>query len=205
MELWQIKEHLNSRAEEVCSYLLSAGVKVGNRWTCGDVHNTPPKDKRKGGSLIIDLTGAKVGRWKDFQSSEGGGSLIDLWMACRSVDFKTALGQIREHFNLGEPERVQRKASPENKWERTSLQKREAEPPGERQDLGWLLQPLAEGSKVWKWLTVERGISPETLSLYRVGQYVRKDKETGAEQHFAIFPFYNHDNEWSCKCRESEP
>jgi len=203
MELWQIKQHLNDRAEEVCTYLLPAGMKVGNRWTCGDVRNTPPKDKRKGGSLIIDLSGAKVGRWKDFQSSDGGGSLIDLWMACHGIDFKTALGEIRQHYNLGEPERVQRKASPESKWERAGLQKREAEPPGERQDLGWLFQPLEEGSKVWKWLTVERNISPETLSLYRVGQYVRKDKETGKEQHFAVFPFFNQSNELELlKCRD---
>lgn len=206
MELWEIKEHLNARAEEVCVYLLPAGVKVGNRWTCGDVHNTPPKDKHKGGSLIIDLTGATVGRWKDFQSGEGGGSLIDLWMAVRSVDFKTALGQIRQHFNLGEPEKVKPKASPESKWERVGMGgKAAAKPSGERQDLSWLIQPLAEGSKVWKWLVEERDISTETLSLYRVGQYTRKDKDTGAEQHFAVFPFYNRANELELvKCRDIE-
>jgi twinkle protein len=206
MELWEIKQLLNQRAEEVCAYLLPAGVKVGNRWSCGDIHNAPPKDKAKGGSLIIDLTGTKAGRWKDFQSSEGGGSLIDLWMSCRSVDFKTALAEIRKHFNLGEAEQVPRKPSPENKWERVRGEaKQPAKPAGERQDLSWLLQPLAEGSKVWKWLTDGRGISPGVLSLYRVGQYVRKDKETGKELHFVVFPFYNQADELELvKCRDVE-
>jgi hypothetical protein len=174
MELWEIKQLLNQRAEEVCAFLLPAGVKVGNRWSCGDIHNAPPKDKVKGGSLIIDLTGTKAGRWKDFQSSEGGGSLIDLWMACRAVDFKTALAEIRKHFNLEESEQVPRKPCPESRWERVRIDaKQPSKPAGERQDVSWLLQPLAEGSKVWTWLTDGRGISPSVLSLYRVGQYVR--------------------------------
>ena len=205
MELLEIKQFLNQNAEKVCAFLLPAGFKVGNRWTCGDVHNTPPSDKSKGGSLIVDLDGEKVGRWKDFQSSEGGGSLIDLWMAAQSVDFKTALREIREHFNLGEPERVQRKASPENKWERVDSRKRAAEQSGERQDLSWRLQPLEKGSKVWKWLTETRGIYPEILEDYRIAQYVRKDKDTGAEQHFVVFPFYNYANELELvKCRDIE-
>ena len=203
MELWEIKQFLNQNAEKVCEHLLPAGFRNGDRWTCGDVHNTPPSDKRKGGSLIVDLDGEKVGRWKDFQSSEGGGSLIDLWMAARSVDFKTALREIREHFNLSEPERVQRKPSPESKWERVDSRKKSADKSGERQDLSWLLQPLAKGSKVWKWLTETRGIDPVVLDDYRIAQYVRKDKETGEEQHFVCFPFYNYENELELvKCRD---
>jgi len=205
MELWEIKQFLNQNADKVCEYLLPAGFRNGNRWTCGDVHNSPPSDKAKGGSLIVDLDGEKVGRWKDFQSSEGGGSLIDLWMAARSVDFKTALKEIRQHFNLAKSERGQRKPSPENRWERVDGRKRAAEQSGERQDLSWLLQPLTEGSKVWKWLTETRGISKEILSDYGISQYVRKDKESGEEQHFVCFPFYNQADELELvKCRDIE-
>ncbi|MBC8378254.1 MAG: AAA family ATPase [Planctomycetes bacterium] len=205
MELLEIKQFLNQNAERVCEHLLPAGFRNGNRWTCGDVHNTPPSDKSKGGSLIVDLDGEKVGRWKDFQSSEGGSSLIDLWMAAQSVDFKTALREICQQFNLAEPERVQRKASPENKWERVDSRKRAAEQSGERQDLSWRLQPLKKDSKVWKWLTETRGIYPEILEDYRIAQYVRKDKDTGAEQHFVVFPFYNYANELELvKCRDIE-
>jgi hypothetical protein len=63
MEIWQIKDYMNQRVEEVCSSLLPAGFRVGNHWTCGDVHNTASKDKRKGGSIKVDLTGPAVGRW----------------------------------------------------------------------------------------------------------------------------------------------
>jgi len=204
MEMWEIKQFLNQNAEAVCAHLLPAGRRVNDRWTCGDVHGTPPKDRRKGGSLVIDLTGPKVGRWKDFQSSDGGGSLIDLWMACRAVDFKTALGEIREHFSLAEPERAKPKASPEGRWERvTGGTKPAAKATGAREDLSWLLQPLVEGGKVWNWLVEQRQILPGVLSLYEVGQYVRKDKDTGVEQHFVCFPFFNQKRELELvKCRD---
>lgn len=202
MQVWEIKDFLNNRAEEVCALLLSNGFRRGNHWTCGDVFNAPPKDKAKGGSLVVDLTGSHVGRWKDFQSSDGGGSLIDLWMACKRVDFKTALAEIRAQWNL--PDNVQpRRDPPDRKWDRVGSEKKK--PAGGRADLGWLMQPLDPAGKVFKWFTKTRGISPEVLEEYRICQYVRKDKETGEEQFFAVFPFYNQAGELELlKCRDVE-
>jgi twinkle protein len=203
MELWEIKQFLNQRAEEVCQLLLPAGFRKGNRWTCGDVMNTPPSDKRNGGSLIVDLEGSTAGRWHDFAAGTHGNSLIDLWMLNRGVEFPEALKQIRAEFGLeggegrvsGVGGRTPQRPNPEKRWEKVSGHKEAEKPRGKAVDLSWICKPLEEDSEVWKWLVNERGISTDTLELYRVGQYVRHDKETGKDQHFVVFPFYNAKNE----------
>lgn len=207
MELWEIKQFLNGRAEEVCQLLLPSGFRNGHRWTCGDVHNTPPKDKNTGGSLIVDLEGERAGRWHDFSTQEHGSSLIDLWMASRGVDFVKALKEIKEQFGLSDSipgENRTPRPNPEKRWEKTSGHKAAEKPRGEPKDLSWCCKPLDEDSEVWNWLVNVRGISPETLEFYKVGQNVFPDKNNPEViHHCAAFPFYNADNVLELvKCRD---
>ncbi|WP_375599080.1 toprim domain-containing protein [Devosia sp. Naph2] len=67
---------LAQRAEAVCKYYLSNGVRCGNYWLVGDVKNCP------GRSLFVRLTGPEsgrgaAGRWSDAATGEFG-DLLDV-------------------------------------------------------------------------------------------------------------------------------
>jgi hypothetical protein len=82
----RIKELLRDRVAELAPYLFPNGKRDGNHWCVGDITGTPGK------SFKICIAGEKAGLWGDFaDSGEHSRSLLDLWMAARNVDFKTAL------------------------------------------------------------------------------------------------------------------
>jgi hypothetical protein len=87
----RIKLLLRERVEEVARYLFPSGKRIGNHWCVGDITGTPGK------SFKICLTGDKAGLSGDFaESGKHCRSLLDLWMAARNVDFKTALREAAE-------------------------------------------------------------------------------------------------------------
>lgn len=180
----QIKDMLNQRAEAVCSFLLPAGHRRGHQWTVGDIRNTPPKSKAQGGSLNIELDGGKVGVWADFADvGMRGGNLLDLWMKARQVDFKTALHEARDFLGIREDHGLQRPSQ--------SVRKSTPPAPKATSD-AWALQftPVNEGSVVWKWLTEKRGLQPQTIRAYQVGEKEVRQKEGPARQ-CVVFPSYN--------------
>jgi hypothetical protein len=87
----RIKALLRERIEEVARYLFPNGKPQGNHWCVGDITGAPGK------SFKICIAGPKAGLWGDFAESEKHSrSLLDLWMAARNVDFKTALPEAAE-------------------------------------------------------------------------------------------------------------
>src|SRR6266567_453904 len=82
----RVKESLRGRVEELARYLFPRGQREGGHWCVGDITGAP------GNSFKICIAGDKVGMWGDFADSrKHSRSLLDLWMAQRNVDFKTAL------------------------------------------------------------------------------------------------------------------
>lgn len=144
----EIKQLLSSRAEEVCRELLPGGKRVNHEWVTGDINCGP------GSSLKVALDGEKAGYWKDWGNDAHKGSLIDLWMFTKGINFSEALKQAAAwlHVDLSSPQKqlYQKPVPP---------QKKAASP---------ALLPLAEGDEGWIYLTEKRGIKPETIKLFGI-------------------------------------
>jgi hypothetical protein len=98
----QIKELLTARVSDLAQFLFPAGKQIANHWCVADIGGAPGK------SFRLCISGEKAGWWGDFaEPGAHSRSLIDLWMAVRKVDFKTAMREAAEW--LGEP--VPEKAS----------------------------------------------------------------------------------------------
>lgn len=82
----RVKAVLNSRAEEVCRFLLPGGRRIGREWRAGNIQGD------KGGSLCIELEGGKVGLWRDWANPSDAGDVLTLWQRCRNLpDFPATL------------------------------------------------------------------------------------------------------------------
>ncbi|APR99014.1 AAA family ATPase [Wolbachia endosymbiont of Folsomia candida] len=107
LEKEQLKAQLLLNIRSCLSYLLPRGVFRGDKFYVGDVQGN------KGKSMVVELTGSKVGLWHDFSSGEGG-DIIDLWAAVTGKnqftetieDIAKWIGYSREHKTnemLGQP------------------------------------------------------------------------------------------------------
>jgi hypothetical protein len=91
----RIKELLRERVEEVAKYLFPNGKREGVHWCVGDVTGVPGK------SFKICIGGPKAGLSGDFaESGKHSRSLLDLWMAARNCDFKTALREAAQWLGV---------------------------------------------------------------------------------------------------------
>jgi hypothetical protein len=91
----RIKELLRERVADLAQYLFPNGYREGNRWRVGSI------DGEAGNSFDICIEGTNAGYWGDWAGSQKNSrNLIDLWMAARHVDFKTALEEARQWLGL---------------------------------------------------------------------------------------------------------
>jgi len=90
-ETQEINRLLREGVAELAPYLFPNGKRDGIHWCVGSIEGEPGK------SFKICVAGEKAGLWGDFADTQKHSrSLIDLWMARRNVDFKTALWQASE-------------------------------------------------------------------------------------------------------------
>jgi twinkle protein len=137
---------LAQRAEAVCQYLLPAGKRISNEWCVGNVSGDP------GRSLKICLSGDKVGVWSDFAGDESG-DLLDLWAATRNTDLSAAIKEASLYLGVGEPKfEPKRSFSSFNKPDQKKLS-----------------SPVVQ-SPVFKYLTEERKLLPETIAAFQLGE-----------------------------------
>ncbi|WP_419910320.1 DUF7146 domain-containing protein [Hoeflea sp.] len=94
---------LGENAEAVCRHYLPKGRRQGRYWICGDVHGAP------GRSLYVRLFGERAGRWCDTATSEYG-DLLDLIMANRGLDFRSACDEARAFLRM--PSKPMRRHEP---------------------------------------------------------------------------------------------
>src|SRR6266487_3869123 len=81
-----VNDALRERVEQLAVYLFPQGERESNQWCVGDITGV------RGKSFKICIADEKAGLWGDFADTLGHSrSLLDLWMAARNVDFKTAL------------------------------------------------------------------------------------------------------------------
>lgn len=147
-----IAEMLAQRAEDVCQRLLPSGKRVGAEWAAGDVHGGA------GGSLKVRLTGAKAGVWCDFADEGAKGDLLDLWRLSQNVTTGEAISQAKAWMGVSEP----RSSDIKPIYDRNR-------PAPQTEGI----KRLSEGSPVFRYLTEERFIEPDTLAAYRIGEFQR--------------------------------
>ena len=95
----EVKAALNYNALALCNHLFPEGRQEHNYFKIGDVHGS------KGRSLSVFLDGAQAGRWKDFESGDGG-DLIDLIMEAQGCDFNSAIAWAKDHFGVKAPQKI---------------------------------------------------------------------------------------------------
>lgn len=165
MNAAEVKTLLVARTEEVCALLLPNGKRRGAEWLCGSVSG------EAGESLKIHLSGTKAGLWADFSGSEKG-DLFALWMACKGMDFVAAIKDVKAWLGVAETnsEDFAKPRAQPKRFVRPALD---------------VMEPLQSGGQVFDYLTKTRGLYPEILHAYGVGQMV--SSKSGAT---IVFPTY---------------
>ena len=162
MKANEVARELAGNIESVAKYLFPLGVIEGHEYCVGNITGT------EGKSLKICMQGQKAGIWADFAEGSSG-DLLDLWAKVKGVSVKEAMNDAASFMGLREPERVVHKEKP-------------AQPPVVPNTLA----SLKKAPEVQRYLTVDRGLSPQTLETYKI----RGDKNN------IYFPFM-----WEGKAR----
>ncbi len=152
MNATEIKAMLASKAADVCRLLLPAGKQVKNQWHCGSVKGEP------GDSLKVHLDGQYAGYWKDFGNEADKGSLLDLWMKVKGVDFKTTLDEAAKWLGV------------DLRAGETRFAKETRQPTAAAGGVKADWAPARESGAVWRYLTEKRKLTPETLKKFGVGE-----------------------------------
>lgn len=154
----EIARRLGDQAEAVCRYLLPGGKKVGSDWTAGGISG------HEGKSLKVSVSGAKAGIGADFADPESfKGDLLDLWKAVRGCSMRDAIIEAKAYLGLEQA---------------TTLSKEYRKPEKSK--------ARVPSDPVRTYLYLERGISHETIDLFRI-----RTSERGE----IVFPFFSPDRE----------
>lgn len=163
-DITTIKTQLAAQAESIARELLPAGKRHGKEWCVGSANGEP------GQSLKVCLSGNKAGTWADFATGEAG-DLLDLFCAVRGATLLTALQWAKERLGMRAPELT--RATPEKPYRRPVVK-----------------NVTAPRSAVADYLTVQRGISAETVKAFQLGEQAARTFK--AENHTCpaiVFPF----------------
>lgn len=167
MDVGQIKTQLAARVESITRDLLPNGQKHGNEWCVGSIEG------ERGQSLKIRLTGEKAGIWNDFAAGEGG-DLLDLYCALKHCNLSDALKWAKELLGIRDPQIFR------------TLDAKPYRKPEKPKNL------TVPKNAVLDYLTVKRGIVPETLKAFQVGAQPAHNFRTKGGSHTCpaiVFPF----------------
>lgn len=171
MEIREIIQLLNDRAEDVAAMLLPGGKREGREWIAGSVAG------EAGRSCKVAIEGSKRGKFADFAGEESG-DLLDLWQLAKGITVAEAVTEAKKYLGIQEP-----------KFEKFSEKSfRKPAPPK-------AAKKLIEGSAVQQYL-LGRGLSPESLSAYRIGEiaeigpYPGWKSQNAIKGAFVLFPSF---------------
>jgi twinkle protein len=146
VEIREIIQLLNGRAEDVAAMLLPNGKREGREWVIGSIAGEP------GRSCKIAVEGSKRGVFSDFAAGGLSGDLLDLWQAVKGISIAEAVQEAKKYLGIQEP-----------KFEKFSEKIFRVPVPPKA------AKKLVEGSVVQQYL-LSRGLSPESLAAYRIGE-----------------------------------
>ena len=143
MNASELSQRLAEDPERIARYLFPHGKREGQEWRVGSVNG------EKGRSMGIHLAGNKKGVWADFATGESG-DLLDLWANSKNLSIKDAIKEAKDFLGIyntrfhGQAPKAYKKPT-----------KPKCTTP-------------KEGSPVFKYLTEERKLTPETIAAYKV-------------------------------------
>jgi twinkle protein len=145
MEIREIVQRLNDRAEETAVMLLPAGRREGREWTVGNVQG------EQGRSLKVCIEGTKKGVWSDFAAGEGG-DFLDLWQIVKGITLPESIREAKRYLGIQEPA-----------FEKLSAKsyRKPTAPKGAKK--------VVEQSPVQKYL-MGRGLTLESINAYRLAE-----------------------------------
>ena len=180
----QISDRLNSVADSVCRHLLPDGKRQGHEWVVGNL------DGAAGDSLKICISGSKIGVGADFATGQTFGDLLDVWMAARGCDLKTAMLEASNYLGV-QPDG--RGTEPKKIYRRPDRPREVFRPKPGSSGMAYLLS---------------RGLTPETVAAFQVAvQPVRlrfaKELRAGdlknPDGETLVFPFKRDGELLNCK------
>ena len=159
----QITDQLNAEALRFCMQFLPNGARKGDFWCSADILDS----HRGGDSFVVYLKGNKSGFWVEngeptvVEGKYGGkqGFLVNIIMAQRKMTYVQAVKFAKDWLGIIDPADARIGLPTAKSFKKT--------------DDEWKISTrhlfqLREDSKVFKYLTEERGITPEILKKYRV-------------------------------------
>ena len=164
----EVKAALNYNALALCNHLFPDGRQEHNYFKIGDVHGS------KGRSLSVFLDGAQAGRWKDFETGDGG-DLIDLIMEAQGCDFNSAISWAKDHFGVKAPQKIA-----------TTAEKIYRKPRSPKVDSSFQLEMYLE----------ERGFEDVDGLIKRHRIYITSELKTAGTD--LIFPFFDAHGQLTC-------
>lgn len=140
-----ISKKLSEQAENVARLLLPNGKRSGNEWRIGSI------DGETGESLGVHLEGQKAGVWSDFATGESG-DLLSLWALKRNITLPEAIKDAMRYLGISNPKLEGQKLK--------NFEKPKHKISGE----------LNNSSAVYRYLTTERKLTPETVHKFKIGE-----------------------------------
>jgi twinkle protein len=138
----EINSRLITEVENICQEIFPNGKRNGNNWEIGSIHG------EVGQSLKICLSGNRAGIWKEFNSDDKGGDLIDLYAKAKGVNLSEAIRWAKDRLGI-----VDHKI--ENKRTYIKPAKPECSKPK---------------SKVLEWLIEIRHITMDAINAYKIAE-----------------------------------
>ncbi len=150
----EISERLAQRAEDFVRFLFPLGKRAGNEFCVGNIHG------EAGSSLKINVKGPKSGVWSDFATGQCG-DLLDLWSLKEGASLLEIMKAAKDYLGIKDV-----KFQPDRKSAYLLPKKQ-------------MIFKAATTSKVFDYMTKERGLLPATLEAFRIGD----------EDNHVVFPY----------------
>lgn len=176
----QITDQLNRQALRFCMQFMPNGKRKGRYWCSSDI-----LDSRRGGDSFVvnvdDGDAKNCGLWiENGEPLAGGkkGALVNIIMEQRKMSYPQAVNFAKDWLGIIDPADYRYKVS-------------DKKPKDIRKIAVKHLFMLQEGDEAFKYLTQERGLSPEILKKYRVQQCNHWFGGFGKEVPSMAFPVWS--------------
>jgi len=92
----EINYLLTKDVEDICHELLPNGKRESGNWCTGSIHG------EEGHSFKVCLSGDRAGVWKDFNSDQKGGDLLDLYSKIKNVKIVDAIKWAKSRLGIND-------------------------------------------------------------------------------------------------------
>jgi twinkle protein len=186
MNATQVKARLLESVEDFCRDWLSGGYKQGREWRCADISGAKPSNGA--GSFVVHLSGNHQGIYYENGGSQSSGSLIDIIMAQKGINFKEAIEEARKYLKL-----PAENCSSVGGFEQKAFGQKKINPASTACKKDWKI--IEPGSEVYRYLNEIRNIAHKVLMDWRIGEKVHFFPQANKSLPCFVIPAYSEDGE----------